>query len=209
MNDLSAELFAVNSRVEDDTVHRRQWWDSLEPQWQKAFRESSQYGDDPDSADDQFKSILKTEVLRLAGPHAAYPDLSFELTNLSGLRRLFHLKILVLIDHQICDLTGLSQLTALTSLFVYNNALQSLHGIETLAMLETLYVQNNQISSLEPLEKLFKLREVNVSSNELTSLEGLAEHHADTFRNFVCLPNEKLPQREIIRVENHLGIRCK
>lgn len=200
----------TNSKTEKyNTGLGHQWWDSLEPQWRKAFREIGMYADGSDSIDEQLKDLTEIRVLRLAGPEAPFPNLSFELTNLSGLRDLHQLQTLIVFDHQIADLKEISNLTALTALFLNNNQIQSLEGVESLTLLESLYVQNNKIRDLWPLRGLKNLKEVYVRDNELTTLEGLREYHSDTLKTFVCLPNEKLPQREIIRVENQLGIRCR
>lgn len=97
----------------------------------------------------------------------------------------------------------------LKSLFVNNNAIQRLNGIEGLTQLEQLYAQVNQITSIEPLRKLTALKEVYVNFNALKTLDGLTRKQAGLLRTFFCLPNEQLPDREVIRVERALGIRCR
>jgi Leucine-rich repeat (LRR) protein len=200
------------STIDSSPVDVIEWWNSLEPQWQNAFVESGYVHRKeteriPEKG--QLQNLLDARALRMAGPMAPYPNISFELTNMSGLREFRQLETLVITDHQITELNAISSLSALTALFVNNNQIQSLEGIETLTLLGSLYAHSNQIRDLLPLSKLKSLREIYIGDNALTSLEGLQAHHSETLHTFVCLPNQNLPQREIIRVENYLGIRCK
>ncbi len=197
-------------KAPDPVTSRRAWWDDLETQWKSAFRESKMLpSTDQEPTDDALKQLLESKVVRLAGPGAFHPNLSFELTNLSGVREMRGLEILIVVHHQIPDLDDVRRLTKLKSLFVHNNQLRSLSGIKSLTTLEQLYVQDNLLTDLEPLQNLLRLRELYAQNNELSSLTGLSEQHSDTLTMFKCRPNPKLPQREIIRTENQLGIRCQ
>lgn len=192
----------------DSPLKRRKWWVELEPQWRAAFGFAF-YGHANQPTDDELETLWQTSVLRFAGPKSAYPNLTFELTNCSGLSGMSNLTILVLINHRIESICEVAAMPDLKSLFVNNNAIRSLAGIEPLKKLTQLYAQANQLESLEPMRNLTNLREVYVSINALTSLDGLTRKHASSLKTFFCLPNEHLTDRETMRVERTLGIRCR
>lgn len=188
----------------------RQWWDALPAIWHRAFNQAYWGKGEVLLAptDEELHSLWHAEVLRLAGPRALYPNLSFELDELEALRPLHHLKFLVVIHHRIRSLAPLAGLTGLTGLFVLDNALESLVGVESLKALTVLQFQYNAVASLEPLRHLTQLEEVYATHNALRSLEGITEAHSDRLRAFRVLPNAQLPQREVIKVENLMGVRC-
>ena len=192
-----------------DTAALGQWWANLPVYWKAAFNEAvlgknAEYT--PGEAD--LQKIHSTPALRFAGPRAPYPNMRFELPNLAGLEGLKNVEILVVTHQQIADLRGLEHLTRLKSLFLFNNRITRLNGLEKLTRLEELYFQHNQVASLEPLRGLTGLKKVYCSNNQLTSFEGITSAHAKTLKEFHCLPNDELAQKEIIRLENRLGIRC-
>ncbi len=183
------------------------WWQRLETQWKKAFAIITGQSNEPGEND--LEKIFSTPVIRLAGPSAPYPNINFELTNLSGIQDLPNLSILIITHHKIESIKEVENLQNLKSLFLYNNKIKSLHGIEAHTELEQLYVQCNCISSIKPVKKLIRLKDLYINDNCIESLEGLTEKHSDTLSMFVCRPNEKLKQKEIIYVERELGIICR
>ncbi|MBB4080957.1 Leucine-rich repeat (LRR) protein [Lewinella aquimaris] len=186
----------------------RAWWTALETQWQRVFRETylNLPPGDGTPTDAELESLLSAQVLRCAGPTAPYPNTSVVLTNLSGLAELQELTFVSVTDSHIRDLAELARHRNLRSLFVQDNQLTSLSGIEALTELESLYAQNNQLSSLEPIRALTKLHTLYVSGNQLTSISGLTPDHGDTLRNCYILPNEHLPNREIIKLQQKVGL---
>lgn len=183
----------------------------MEPQWQKAINQVMlQKGETTDTPDeDGFNRIFEHKFLRFAGPSAPYPNLSFQLTNLSGLAAFEEAELISVTYHQIASIKEIAHLKNLKNLFLDNNCLTSLDGIESLKTLEELYVHGNQIETIKPIENLTQIKVFYCANNKLTALDGLTEEHGDNLRFFVCLPNEGIKQREIIRVENTLGIKCK
>lgn len=184
------------------------WWEKLESQWKLAFAETF-FNHKNEPAQDELMQLYQASALRFAGPSAPYPNMSFELTDLSGIVQLINLEILVVTHHQIETITGLRSLIKLTNLFLYNNKIKSLEGIEELLKLRQLYVQANKIESILPAQKLINLAEFYVNDNCITSLNGLTEEHSEKLENFFCKPNDGLKQKEILRVERELGIRCR
>ena len=117
-------------------------------------------------------------------------------------------RIVIIINQRISTLQPLAALHHLERLFVFDNRLKSLTGIENLKNLKQLYFQDNEIASLEPLKDLTGLTEIYASRNKLVKLDGIGGKHARTIKMFRILPNDELPQKEIIRMENKIGIRC-
>ncbi|MEO8412068.1 MAG: leucine-rich repeat domain-containing protein [Ginsengibacter sp.] len=191
-----------------DIIIPRNWWKDLELQWKQAFGLSVTIDQpEPDAA--ELKEIFSMQTIRLAGPKAPFPNMPFELSNLSGLQHLCSLTIVIVTHHKIENIEVLRNLTNVKSLFLFNNNIESLTGIEELTQLEQLYVQCNQISSLKPVEKLVNLKELYINDNRIESLNGLTEMHSEKLTMFVCRPNKQLRQKEIIRAERDLGIMCR
>lgn len=183
-------------------------WNHLEQQWKEAFGVTMLGHINPPTIS-EIEKLYTSKVLRFAGPKAPYPNMPFELTNLSGIKDFQSLEILVVTHHQFSSIKALQSLRKLKSLFLFNNKIESLEGIEDLTELEQLYVQFNKIDSLKPLQKLTRLKEVYVNNNLITSLEGLTEEHSEKLEVFFCKPNDGLKQKEIIYAENQLGIKCR
>lgn len=186
----------------------KNWWQQLEPQWQQAFSATTfQHPNEP--TPDELAQLYVAPALRFAGPSAPYPNMNFELTNLSGIEALKNIETLVVIFQKLETIKEISGLKSLKHLFLYSNQISSLEGIEELTALEILYVQDNQISSIQQVEKLTNLKEFYINGNQVESLDGLTEDHADKLQAFFCKPNDLLKQKEMLRVERELGIRCR
>ncbi len=185
------------------------WWNDLESPWKIAFNEAV-FGRGATTAtpkDEQLLQLLNdTEVLRLAGPTAYSPNVSVEIFELSGVVALQQLRFLSVTNMPLKSVKELAGLTQLRHLYLYDNQIESLEGIEYLTELEELYFQNNQVSDLRPLQALTKLRTIYASNNRFSKLVGLTEAHADQLKRFYVQPNQHLPDREIIRLQNELGI---
>jgi len=195
-----------------EVLKAQQWWNGLETQWKMAFNEGL-FGVGPtlEPPKDEFLIMMLTRVdkIRLTGPLAVAPNLSFRLTNLSGVQGLTNLNFLTVSNCEIESLKPLSNLRKLKHLFLNNNRITSLKGIERLTHLEDLYVNVNEITDLKPLKKLTNLKNTYVNYNKLISLEGIHTGHAKNLRNFYVEPNEDLPHKEIIRLQLQEGILCK
>ncbi len=190
---------------------RQTWWQSLEDQWKIAFNEvilnKGPVVDTPD--DNQLSHIFNYKFFRFAGPGAPYPNMSFELTNLSGLAAFSEAELISLNYHRITSLDEISHLTRLKNLFLDNNQLTNINGVKNMLMLEELHINNNHVDSLKAIARLTNIKSLYCASNALTSFEGLTEKHSDKLVHFICLPNRGLHQRDVIKMENTLGIRCK
>ena len=191
----------------------RKWWNSLEDQWKMAFCEaflnkgSKSSGYSP--TDEELELITTAKVLRFAGPRASFPNLSFELTNLSGLSDLINLEILVVIFHKIENLSEIKGLINLKCLFLSHNLLTTLKGIEKLENVEEFYFNVNKIATLSPLKKLTGLKTIYCNYNNLEDLSGITAAHEKNLIKFYCLPNDGVSNKEILRVQQECGIICQ
>jgi len=193
----------------DTTEKRTSWWKTLETQWKKAFnqvilRKEKNYT----PSDEEIKYVLETPTLRLVGPSGMHPSIDFELTNLSGIRHLTDLTLLVLSQNALTNLEGIEHLKQLKTLFVNNNKLTHLKEVGYLPQLKQLYCNANQIVDILPIANLSKLTVLNCVYNCLNTLEGILPNHANTMKDFYCLPNDNIIQEEVFRVET-MGIACK
>lgn len=182
------------------------WWSALSSNWQKAFLDTC---NGHDTELNPFLELLQTRsVFRFAGPRAPYPNMDFELGDISGIREITNIEILVLNHHQIKDLNGIENLNNLKSLFIIDNQIQNLEPLQNCTNLEELYLQNNEVISLEPLASLHKLHTIYACDNKIEKLSGIHKNHA-RLKNFIVRPNEHLPYSEILKFELETGIECK
>jgi hypothetical protein len=196
----------------EELQRARKWWQDLEVQWKMAYNEAA-FGIGPTlepPKDDLLMFLLtQVDVLRFAGPTAINPNMSTILTNLSGLIPLYHLKYLSLTNMHVESLQPLARFTQMEHLFLNDNRIKSLDGIQAMTELKDLYVQNNQIRDMSPIKKLTKLKTIYIHSNKIDTVNGLTAKHGDHMKEFYVLPNDNLPDREVLRVQNELGIICR
>lgn len=189
--------------------HYQRWWFGLSSPWKKAFNEAYyQRSSEEMLPDDVLHGIWNAPALRFAGPTALHPNMSFELEDLSGVAALTKITILVVVHQAIASLDPVANWLHLESLFVFNNRIADLGGLARMSNLKELYCQNNPVESLQPLANLTNLHTIYCNYTQISSLEGIGEQHADTLKNFVCLPNDNLRDREVMRFEREVGIRC-
>lgn len=195
----------------EELKRAKKWWNELELQWKFAYNEAV-FGKgtvlEPPKDDELMILLVKADALRFAGPLAVSPNMTVELTNLSGLIPLYQLYYLSISDTKITSLQELRRHTKIEYLFVYNNKLTSLEGIEGMKGLKELYAQHNQLTDLSPVKNLTQLETLYVSNNKLTKINGISKKHKH-MKRFHVLPNNNLPDREVINFQNKEGILCK
>lgn len=196
--------------TEQDEEKYLNWWQNLTDTWKKAMNQVGfQKGEITDDLTvEEIHDLFHSEVLRFAGPEAMFPNLTFEIGDLEAVKDFKNLKTLVAINSGIQSLKPIANLVNLEGLFVLDNQLKTITGVEKMLNLKQFYFQNNQVISIEPLKKLTNLVDVFAFDNAIKSLKGLTENHSRNLTNFRILPNVDLPQKEIIKTENRLGIRC-
>lgn len=183
------------------------WWDELEDQWKLAYSQAvfNQRQLYTPSAE-EIQALLTLPVLRFASLDSTNPNMSVDLTNLSGLSQLQQVELLFIQNHPITSLKEISELTQLKQLIASGNQLTSLEGIEKMTQLEKLYVQQNQLTSIAQVSGLTALRELNIFKNPLTRIDGLGAQHEGTLEQLMALPLPELVEGETERIEEVLGI---
>ena len=188
---------------------RKAWWNELEPQWKKAHNMAIlQQQPTHQPSDDELLSILNVSAVRYVGPSGTHPNLNFTLTNLSGLKHLTDLSIVIATHHHLTGLEGIEHLRKLEKLFVNNNRLKEIKTIGYLSQVTELYCQSNELKNLCPVDTLHSLKVLYCCDNELRSFKGITSAHAKNLTQFVGLPNDRVSNTEVRRLEL-AGIRCE
>lgn len=205
---MKKEISKLSKEATDKGSQQLKWWNQLTDEWKMAFNETllkNKTTDTPSTA--QLQSIWDLTILRMAGPTAVFPNMSFELDDLSGLRELANLEILVVVNQNIESFEEISGLTSLNSLFLFSNRIKVLKGVEKMRGLKKLYINDNLVTTLQALSNLTQLESLHCANNKITSLKGIGKQHKE-LKEFFCLPNEGIWQSEIIRFETETHIRC-
>lgn len=196
----------------EELQRARKWWQDLEAQWKMAYNEAV-FGKgptlEPPHDDALMVLLIQADTLRFAGPMAIHPNITTPLTNLSGLIPLYHLTYLSITNMHFSSVRELSRFTKMRHLFLYENRIESLVGIEQMTDLVDLYIQGNQITDLSPIKNLTNITTLYANNNKLTKLDGLTTKHGDKMKRFYIQPNHDLPDREILRIQNEVGIICR
>ncbi len=187
-----------------------QWWSHCSDPWKRAFNEVALQRNSTEALPDELLLIVyQSPAHRFAGPKAPYPNMSFELDDLSGLVGLPNISILVVTFQRLTNVQEVKSMKSLRSLFVHDNRITSLEGVEALPDLQELYIQCNQITSLLPLAGLTQLKTLYCTDNLFSNLDGVGPQHADNLENFFCLPNPNLKDKTVFAFEQEVRIRCR
>lgn len=192
------------------TESREEWWNKLEEQWQKTFNAAFfQKGEVTNiPADEELLELFKSPTFRAVGPRGMYPNITFELTNLSGIQQLTNLVHLFITHGALTELDGIEHLNKLNSLFCNSNKLKNIHAIHYLKSLKSLYLNANQLTSILPVKELTNLQIIYCNYNQLQNLNGLTPDHTEQLKEFYVLPNDNLAEAEIKSFEHSLNIKC-
>lgn len=195
----------------ESTTSRRSWWNSLGSIWQNVYAEAvfQRNSGDTTASDEDLQALCSATVLRIVGPGGMHPSYSGSLVNLTGLHHLTQLEYLFVMHCQLESLDGIESLVHLKSLYLQNNLLTEISQIRKMASLGELYISNNNIESIAPVKELKTLHTLHCENNAITSLDGIKPYHEKTLKTFKCLPNDQLPHREVIKVQNTYGILCR
>ena len=158
-----------------DTPEKRlEWWLDLEPQWRLAFAEAifmqrkNNVRKNYQPTDKELIFLFETEKLYVCGNgkfrhRNNQPDISFQLTNLSGVKNLTNLtRIECDFNGKITSLEPLRHLVNLRVLWADNNKISDLSPLMELPNLERLCVWNNQIKNIEPVLSMLSLCELTI-----------------------------------------------
>jgi len=186
-NDLAKSGEHRNAEWFDTPEKRREWWLDLEPQWRLAFSEAmfmqrkSKGKKDFQPTDEELVFLFENKKLYVCGTgkfknRNNQPDISFQLTNLSGVKNLTNLtRIECDFNGQITSLEPLRHLVSLNVLWADNNKITDLSPLMELPNLERICIWNNQIKSIEPVLSMISLYELTIGLyNQGNPVETLA-----------------------------------
>ncbi len=166
------------------------WWQSLSDNWKMVFNQvmfnKGEITDD--LTDEELHDIWHSPAFRIAGPKAAFPNLSFEIGDLSGVKDLHRIETLVVINSGLTKVTDLKKMTNIKALFLYENNIKRLNGIEKLKNLVEIHFHENPITSLEPLKGLTGLKKITARDLKIKSLKGIGKKHVKNLKDFYVLP---------------------
>lgn len=148
----------------------RAWWLALSPDWQRAFNQAVLGRGETVSLPDvgQLRLLHETEELEIVGNGIllfGMRQLSFQLTDLSGLTGLRQLRRLNVSGHALAHLRELADFPALEYLNATANRITTLRGINRLPRLHTLVLRDNRLRTLSGVQHLKSLRHLDVLYN--------------------------------------------
>lgn len=191
-------------------------WYSLSDDWKKAFQQAFfRNGENvylPSEKD--LRTLFSTTKLEIVGNGIllfGLEQLSFKLTDLTGLERFTQLKDLNLAGNQLKNLKGIEHLKNLESLNLTANQLTTLRGIRHLKKLKYLFIRDNHLKNLSEIQHLNQLAILDCMNNKrlnsigkLLQTKTLQELYIYDFKAKIQLEveqlQEQLPDLKIVRV---------
>jgi hypothetical protein len=176
------------------------WWE-LSDEWKKAFQHAFlRHGETiflPLEKD--LRALFSAEKLEIVGNGIllfGLEQLSFKLTDLSGLEHFTKLKELNLAGNSLKNLNGISHLKHLELLNLTANKITTLRGIRHLKQLKYLFLRDNNLKNLSEIQHL-KLLEIFdcINNNRLDSIGKLAE--SETLRELYIFDFKDNIEKEI------------
>ncbi|MGG1167847.1 leucine-rich repeat domain-containing protein [Bacillus mycoides] len=108
--------------------------------------------------------------------HLKYLDLSSNpIESIQPVSKLENLDMLFLRDNKIADLTPLSQMKKIKTLDLIGNNIKDLTPLFTVSSLKEVYLANNQISNLSGIEKLKNVKLLWIGNNKISDVEPISK----------------------------------
>lgn len=191
------------------------WW-NLSDDWKKAFQQAFfRNGENvylPSEKD--LRALFSTTKLEIVGNGIllfGLEQLSFKLTDLTGLEHFTQLKELNLAGNQFKNLQGIEHHKNLELLNLTANKLTTLRGIRHLKQLKNLFIRDNNLKNLSEIQHLKQLEVLDCMNNKrlnsigkLLQTKTLQELYIYDFKTKIQLEVEQLqahlPNLKIVRV---------
>ncbi|MFK4309842.1 LPXTG-motif cell wall-anchored protein [Bacillus sp. RC242] len=118
-----------------------------------------------------------TDISVISGlRHLKYLDLSSNpIESIQPVSKLENLDMLFLRDNKIADLTPLSQMKKIKILDLIGNNIKDLTPLFTVLSLEEVYLANNQVSNLSGIEKLKNVNLLWIGNNKISDVEPISK----------------------------------
>ncbi len=190
--------------VEASRTELENWWHGLEEQWKMAFNQAvltrGEVMTTPD--EDQLRSLLKRKKIDIVGSGIllfGLNQLSFKLTNLSGLDELSQVEELNISGHDLTSLRGVEHLEKVDFLNCTSNQITTIEEVGYLKNLKTLIIQDNDLVNVRGVEKLKQLEYFNCLYNSrlksvihVKELSNLQVFCVDNYKTIIRLELEEL-----------------
>ena len=184
-----------------------QWW-ALSDDWKKALQHAFlRHGETiflPSERD--LRALFSTEKLEVVGNGIllfGLEQLSFKLTDLSGLQYFSNLKELNIAGNALKKLSGIEYLKQLELLNLTANKLTTLRGIRHLKQLKNLFIRDNKITTLSEIQHLKKLVILDCLNNKkLKTIGKLSE--SETLQTLYIQDYKNNIHEEVKVLENKL-----
>lgn len=192
------------------------YWLELSDDWKRALQHAFlRHGERlflPTEKD--LRALFSTEKLEIVGNGIllfGLEQLSFKLTDLSGLQRFSQLKNLNIAGNAIKNLKGIEHLKQLELLNLTANQITTLRGIRHLKKLQNLFLRDNKIKVLSEIQHLKKLTTLDcINNKKLKSIGKLSESETLELLHIQDYKNElheevknlksRLPNLKIVRI---------
>lgn len=190
-----------------DAAALREWWLALSGDWQRAFNQAVLGRGETVALPDvgALRSLHEAEELEIVGNGIllfGMRQLSFKLTELSGLTGLTRLRRLNISGHALTHLRELADFPALEYLNATGNRITTLRGIHRLPRLHTLILRDNRLRTLAGVQRLVELQHLDVLNNNglqkivgVEALPRLEELIVPGHKNAVRATLAALPER--------------
>lgn len=156
------------------------WW-SLSDDWKKALQHAFLRNGETVllPAEKDLRTLFSAEKLEIVGNGIllfGLEQLSFKLTDLSGLEHFINLKELNLAGNNLKNINGISHLKHLELLNLTANKITTLRGVRHLKNLKYLFLRDNNLKNLSEIQHLKQLEIFDcINNNRLDSIGKLAE----------------------------------
>lgn len=183
------------------------WWE-LSDDWKRAVQHAFlRHGETvflPSEKD--LRALFSTEKLEVVGNGIllfGLEQLSFKLTDLSGLQYFSQLKELNIAGNALKNLKGIGHLKQLELLNLTANQITTLRGIRHLKQLKNLFIRDNKITTLSDIQHLKKLTILDCLNNKkLKSIGKLSE--SETLQEFYIQDYKNTIHEEVQSLTTHL-----
>ena len=167
----ASRFMAENPRVlvVHESVALAQWWEQMDPEWQKVFKQLTTLSNPPTK--EQLHKVSNITQLDIAGNKG--------IKTLAPLKELTHLSALDCSNTGISELSPLADLVDMQWLNCSNTSIKSCDALRDLINLETLDISKTEVRDIQCLTRLKSLRELDISSTMVSGINIFGDNKLD------------------------------